>query len=431
MKFEFVPLSSLERWPRNPKLHDEDRLLKSFSRFGFVSPCIVGHWPGSPPSGVLVAGHGRLDALLLLHNSGQPPPDRVKEEAGEWLIPVIHIDFASEKEAETYLLADNQLTISGGWNESLLNEIIKELEDPVGFEALSQDLSISDDQLPQPDQESFSPGDEPDLDHTELDPNDPHKLNEDVKFPSTNEWGVPDLRRDMLLDRLPSPLDTWGDKTSTPDDGTSFWLWVYGSSVETGLPYDRSVLGLWCHDHYLETFWANPEWRAKSLLKKGVKAVVVPDFSIWAGAPRALQLYSVYRAQWVGRFFQEAGLKVIPRLEYFVDSAKDFSLLGVPKGSPVVATQFQTDFDDSQVDLLRIHLEEACKLIEPKTLLVYASDRGRKLVEGANLPCELVVLPTVASKRRRKKAKETDPEMRKLRRSRKRPKEVSRTTSRF
>jgi len=44
----------------------------------------------------------------------------------EWLVPVIRgIKFKNRKEAEAYLLADNQTTILGGWNDKALAEMLK------------------------------------------------------------------------------------------------------------------------------------------------------------------------------------------------------------------------------------------------------------------------------------------------------------------
>jgi len=52
-------------------------------------------------------------------------PARIQIQGQEWLVPVIRgLNFESEREAEAYLLADNQLTISAGFDEKLLAEIL-------------------------------------------------------------------------------------------------------------------------------------------------------------------------------------------------------------------------------------------------------------------------------------------------------------------
>jgi len=121
-RLEYYPLSQLRGWPRNPKLHDVDNLHVSFNRFGFVSPLII-----DERTGRLVAGHGRLEVLDEMRERGESPPARILVRNGEWLIPVVRgLSFKDEKEGEAYLLTDNQLTISLGFDEKLLAEILPE-----------------------------------------------------------------------------------------------------------------------------------------------------------------------------------------------------------------------------------------------------------------------------------------------------------------
>ena len=112
----------MKKWPRNPKTHAVDVLGESMDRFGYVAPIII-----DEKSGRIVAGHGRLDTLTMMKDAGQPAPGRVKVEDDKWLIPIIRgISFKDEKEAEAYLLADNQITILGGYDKDLLQVLLKE-----------------------------------------------------------------------------------------------------------------------------------------------------------------------------------------------------------------------------------------------------------------------------------------------------------------
>ena len=119
---EYMRLSELVRWPRNPKEHAHDVIEKSISRFGFVNPVII-----DETSKRLVAGHGRVDTLLQMKNTGKAPPEGVHVHGGDWEVPVVRgQSFKDEKEAEAYLLADNQTSILGGWDEKLLQSILRE-----------------------------------------------------------------------------------------------------------------------------------------------------------------------------------------------------------------------------------------------------------------------------------------------------------------
>lgn len=106
----------LSRHPDNAKAHDIPGIRASMERFGFVAPLIVDRG-----SRRLVAGHGRLEALLAIRDADEAPPRGIEIVKGDWLVPVIDtVSFADSSELEAYLLADNQLTIAGGWSEEML-----------------------------------------------------------------------------------------------------------------------------------------------------------------------------------------------------------------------------------------------------------------------------------------------------------------------
>ena len=123
-RIELMDLEAIERAPRNPKGHDLERIEGSLERFGLVAPPMLDEGTGR-----LVAGHGRLDALLARKRAGAPPPRRVRlAPDGRWLVPVIRgLAFGSPEEAELYLLADNKLCEVGGWNDVELGQILREL----------------------------------------------------------------------------------------------------------------------------------------------------------------------------------------------------------------------------------------------------------------------------------------------------------------
>lgn len=120
---EYMPISKLRRAPRNPKDHDIGQLDQSLDAFGYVAPVII-----NETTGRLVAGHGRLDTLQQRKAAGLPAPKRIKEESGEWLVPVVRgVEFDTDEEAEAYLLADNRHSELGGWDDSQLNAILADL----------------------------------------------------------------------------------------------------------------------------------------------------------------------------------------------------------------------------------------------------------------------------------------------------------------
>jgi hypothetical protein len=66
----------------------------------------------------------------------------------------------------------------------------------------------------------------------------------------------------------------------------------------------------------LEALWRNPQRYTDLFLKHEVAAVVECDFSLWCDDPVVVQAYNVYRTRWLGSFWQEHGLNVIPSLNW-------------------------------------------------------------------------------------------------------------------
>lgn len=121
LNLEYLPLSDLKRWPRNPKDHDLGTIHQSIQRFDFNDPIAV-----NVRTGYIVEGHGRVDALQQMKAAGDPRPYHIAEVEDEWLVPTLKLDM-DEKEAEAYGLAHNRLTELGGWNDDQLAGVLSDL----------------------------------------------------------------------------------------------------------------------------------------------------------------------------------------------------------------------------------------------------------------------------------------------------------------
>lgn len=132
IRVEYVPLSDIRKWKRNPKQHADEQIQESFNRFGYTMPILL-----DERSGELVAGHGRLDNLQRRKDEGDHPPERIQtRDDGEWLVPVLRgVSFANGMEAAAYAIADNRLTELGGWDNAELARLLSMIEDetPAGL----------------------------------------------------------------------------------------------------------------------------------------------------------------------------------------------------------------------------------------------------------------------------------------------------------
>lgn len=144
-RVEYMPLASLKPHPRNPKAHDLPALMTLIEKHGFTEPILM-----DEGSGYVVAGHGRIDALKEMRNQQFALPDRLQVDAGgDWLVPVVRgVKFPSARAVEAYLIASNQATIMGGWQEQALTSLLSDLatSEP-DWEALTAITQLELDQL--------------------------------------------------------------------------------------------------------------------------------------------------------------------------------------------------------------------------------------------------------------------------------------------
>lgn len=120
-KLEYVlkPISELTANPRNARTHSRDQIKKisaSIKEFGFIAPAII------DKDGVLIAGHGRMEAAKKL---------KMTE------IPCVIADHLTPAQLRAYMLADNRIQLDGGWDEDILKIELSELA------ALDFDLSFT------------------------------------------------------------------------------------------------------------------------------------------------------------------------------------------------------------------------------------------------------------------------------------------------
>ena len=133
LRIEYLPLSDLlsRKDPNNAKLHDLPELEASFRKFGFVAPAAI-----DETTGVILFGHGRIDELAEMKAGGTKPPDRIRVEGDEWLVPVIRGIRLGKKLGSLYRFADNAIG-EGLWDRgklalAIVTAVGKDLEELSG-----------------------------------------------------------------------------------------------------------------------------------------------------------------------------------------------------------------------------------------------------------------------------------------------------------
>ena len=106
-----IPVENLSVYVNNSRTHSTEQVKQisnSIKEFGFTNPLLI------DKNKEIIAGHGRLMAAKQL---------------GLDKVPCIELSNLSEKQKKAYVIADNQLALNAGWNESILSMEIGDLSD--------------------------------------------------------------------------------------------------------------------------------------------------------------------------------------------------------------------------------------------------------------------------------------------------------------
>ena len=119
-------------------------------------------------------------------------------------------------------------------------------------------------------------------------------------------------------------------------------------------------------DYRFEGIYNHPE---KSLAKlKQYKFVCTPDFSIYSEMDKWRKIENVAKNRWVGAFWQEHGLIVIPTISWGKPSTFDYCFDGVEEGSIVAISTLGCK--KAKRDFL-IGYEEMKKQINPAAIICF------------------------------------------------------------
>lgn len=365
-----IDIDAVKPYPKNPRVGDIAAIQESLRINGQFRPIVV-----QKSTGYILGGNHTWKAA----------------KAEKWKkISVTYLE-VDDEQAKRIVLADNRTNDLASYDTEILADILKSLPSPVGTgyddkatAALlhgiqDRDADLVRDVVRPPTRIDFdgAPEAEWDLhDHLKgvqaqhdttfgdagnnapggyVEGGDTEKMRvaesiaalqiqfeqwQDKKWPASNYWGVPDLRSDMLLDVLPTPLDTWGGQDATPDDGVTTWIWNTGVAASKGLPWDRTILSFFTYDTKFQSWFDQPAFQVARLMHNGCTRAIVPDTSFWNDDTRYHHLGAQFAAQWLARFMQECGMKIIPRFMWCV--AQD-SLVVTDRGE--VPIQEVTDQD--------------------------------------------------------------------------------------
>lgn len=387
-----LPVSKLQPYHENPNVGDPEKTAESLKKNGQYRSIVVniGTHTGRPYE-ILAGNHTWAGMKKLKH-------------------PTISCDLVDvdEDAAEGIMLADNASRDGSRYKEDVLSGILQKRHERLGTLV---GTTITDDMLAglvkKVDEDSTSSG----IDKIE-DASDQLDGVEDLQdftfFPSDAPYEIPELRLDKIPTEPPPKLRVFAgheldgkDVIGQEEWETMDWLsmWHAGSR---GINWPKAIPYFYTDDFHFEPIYNDPAKNTKKILNLGIKQTIMPNYTIFPEMPTALWVYAAYRSFYVARYFQEAGLFVIPDIQTGMeDAVMDISLAGIPDGAPVVSTQAQMHKGDkSGIRKKARLLKEAEDRIGFEHIIVYGHTDAQKVIDYANFDAEVLFVTARTARRR-------------------------------
>jgi hypothetical protein len=144
-----------------------------------------------------------------------------------------------------------------------------------------------------------------------------------------------------------------------------------------------STVHFFIDDDRFDEIWRNPNDYVNELAQ--YKQLMSPGFSLYVNMSGALQIFNTFRNRWLGAFYQEKGMAVIPTIvwsnklsfEYCFDAIEEGSIVAVSTiGCYDIEWEFMKGFT------------KMCEVIKPDKVICYAKpfDKMREFADIIEVP---------------------------------------------
>lgn len=311
-----VRIEDLRPYEKNARVHTSAQIAKiahSIRRYGFISPVIIDRDRN------VIAGHGRIQAAKSIG---------MKE------VPCVLIEDLSDQERREYIHVDNKLSELSSWDKGILDVELQELPELIEFGFKLPDLAFDVSYYGDAREQTF------------------RKYNLE-SFDEARSAGIYDIPVIEKTNFVPGNLIGFNYAKSTKQRDTGIHFFI--------------------DDYQFERLWTSPD-KYIDLLSE-FECVLTPDFSLYLDMPLAIKIWNVYRSRLIGQMMQDAGITVIPTIQFAGEETYCFAFDGLPEGGTVATSTVGVMNDSSSRDLWKKGMEEAVKRLKPKTLIIYGSDR--------------------------------------------------------
>lgn len=320
MEIITMRLDNLKPYSNNTKEHPQeqiDEIKESIARYGMNDPIAI--WG---KANTIVEGHGRFEALRQMG---------IKEA------PCIRLDHLTDKQRREYTIAHNKTTMDSGFDKDMLFLELPGLD--LGF------LGYVDE--PEEEEDDGYYGDEREKTYSKM------NLRDYDAERAAGKWDMPILK---ATDHIPGDLISFNYMLTSKDYGKGIHFYI--------------------DDYQFERLWTTPD---KYIDKLGMfDCVLTPDFSLYLDMPLAMQIWNVYRSRLIGQIMQDAGITVIPTLQWADERSFDFCFDGIEPGGVVSVSTIGVKRDKNAGGIWFAGMDEAIKRLRPSHVVCYGGDIGYK-----------------------------------------------------
>lgn len=387
LKQELV--KSLNPYYKNPRIGDVEKVAESLKENGQFKSIVVniGTKTGRPRE-ILGGNHTWLAARKL-----------------RWEKILVGWVDVTEEQATKIVLADNGTSDGSTYDDSILTELLAGIKDSGGSLI---GTTYTDDTLSRLIKDDDKKTQHANVDMIEDAPDDLEgvaDLNDFVHFASDLAYDIPPLLPQMIPDAAPEPLDVWaGHEIDLPrqEENPDIWWLAQWHAGMRGVNWEQCVAMFYTEDFHFEPVYLHPALNTKKILNLGMKYAIMPNYSVNPDWPIATWIWAAYRSFFVGRYFQEAGIQVIPDIQYGADSESlGVSIMGIPEGAGVVSTQIQNVRGDTSKERTTARLlKEAEDRLNFESIIVYGHTDADKVLERADLNATIIRVANRSARRR-------------------------------
>jgi hypothetical protein len=191
----------------------------------------------------------------------------------------------------------------------------------------------------------------------------------DYQLYSDNEFGFPELRTsEKALNNPPATLVDYRTARDLPDNHPAL---------------KGAALSFFIDDYRFEMVWNQPNRTLPTFLR--ADTVLTPNFSLYIDWPLAVQIWNTYRTRWLGAFWQQQGVNVIPTLCWSDERSYAFAFQSIERGSPVAIGTLGFKYKDEYLGFRRGY-DVMVEAINPAYVVWYGSMDGFDWALDDNLP---------------------------------------------